>query len=76
MSEAVENVTENTGTEKQEETKAEKFVRLDKYLINKAIDAIGKLENLANKSDMFNKNISKEYVEKHLIITYKNVKCY
>ncbi len=51
MSEAVENVTENTAVkEKQEETKAEKFVRLGEYRMNKAIDAIGRLENLANKS--------------------------
>lgn len=51
MSEAVENVTENTAVAgKQEETKAEKFVRLGEYRINKAIDAIGRLENLANKS--------------------------
>ena len=50
MSEAVENVTENTVVEKQEETKAEKFVRLGEYRMNKAIDTIGRLENLANKS--------------------------
>lgn len=51
MSEAVENETENTAVkEKQEETKAEKFVRLGEYRMNKAIDAIGRLENLANKS--------------------------
>lgn len=45
MSEAMENVTT-----KAEETKAEKFVRLGEYRINKAIDAIGRLENLANRS--------------------------
>ena len=50
MSETVENVTENTVAEKKEETKAEKFVRLGEYRMNKAIDAIGRLENLANKS--------------------------
>ena len=45
MSEAVENVTENTEVkEKQEETKAEKFVRLGEYRMNKAIDAIGRSE--------------------------------
>lgn len=32
------------------ETKAEKFIRLGEYRINKAIDAIGRLENLSNKS--------------------------
>ena len=50
MSEELENVTENTVAEKKEETKAEKFVRLGEYRMNKAIDAIGRLENLANKS--------------------------
>lgn len=50
MSEAMENVTVNTPAEKAEETKAEKFIRLGEYRINKAIDAIGRLENLANKS--------------------------
>lgn len=50
MSEAMENVTVNTPAEKAEETKAEKFIRLGEYRMNKAIDAIGRLENLANKS--------------------------
>ena len=45
MSEAMENVTAKT-----EETKAEKFVRLGEYRINKVIDAIGRIENLANRS--------------------------
>ena len=51
MNEAVENVTENTEvTSKQEETKEEKFIRLGEYRMNKAMDAIGRLEHLANKS--------------------------
>ena len=51
MSDAVENVTGSTAVkEKQEETKAEKFIRLGEYRMNKAIDAISRLENLANKS--------------------------
>lgn len=53
MSEVMENATVNTPAEKAEETKAEKFIRLGEYRINKAIDAIdaiGRLENLANKS--------------------------
>lgn len=51
MNEAVENVTDNTEvTSKQEETKAEKFIRLGEYRMNKAMDAIGRLEHLANKS--------------------------
>ena len=47
MNEAVENVTENTEvTSKQEETKAEKFIRLGEYRMNKAMDAIGRLSIL------------------------------
>ena len=45
MSEAMENVTVNAPAEK-----AEKFIRLGEYRINKVIDAIGRLENLSNKS--------------------------
>ena len=50
MSEAMENVTENTSAGKAEETKAEKFIRIGEYRINKAIDAIGRIENLSNMS--------------------------
>ena len=50
MSEAMENAAVNTPAEKAEETKAEKFIRLGEYRMNKAIDAIGRIENLANKS--------------------------
>ena len=50
MSEAMENVTVNAPAEKTGETKAEKFVRLGEYRMNKAIDAIGRIENLANRS--------------------------
>ena len=50
MGEAMENVTENTPAGKPEETKAEKFIRLGEYRINKAIDAIGRIENLSNRS--------------------------
>ena len=49
MSENMENVTVNN-TEKANETKADKFVRLGEYRMNKVIDAIGRLEHLANKS--------------------------
>lgn len=48
MSEVMENVTENAA--KAEETKAEKFIRLGEYRMNKAMDAIGRIENLANRS--------------------------
>ncbi len=50
MSEIMENATGNTPAEKAGETKSEKFIRLGEYRINKAIDAIGRIENLANKS--------------------------
>ena len=50
MSEVMENVTENTSAEKAGETKAEKFIRLGEYRMNKAIDTIGRIENLANRS--------------------------
>ena len=57
MNEAMENATVNTDvmqdTEpaaKANETKAEKFIRLGEYRMNKAMDAIGRLENLANRS--------------------------
>ena len=35
---------------KANETKAEKFIRLGEYRMNKAIDAIGRLEHLVNRS--------------------------
>jgi len=35
---------------KDNETKAEKFIRIGEYRMNKAVDAIGRLENLANRS--------------------------
>ena len=51
MNEVNENVTVNgAGTQDEEpaaknnETKAEKFIRLGEYRMNKAIDAIGRLE--------------------------------
>ncbi len=50
MSEIMENATESIPAEKTGETKAEKFVRLGEYRMNKAIDAIGRIENLANRS--------------------------
>ena len=50
MNETMENVIENTSAEKAAETKAEKFIRLGEYRMNKVIDAIGRIENLANRS--------------------------
>lgn len=43
-------VQATVSTAKAGETKAEKFIRIGEYRMNKAIDAIGRLENLANKS--------------------------
>ena len=57
MNEVNENVTVNgAGTQDEEpaaknnETKAEKFIRLGEYRMNKAIDAIGRLEHLAKRT--------------------------
>ncbi len=57
MSETMENAALNSGeiadrtpAAKAEETKADKFIRLGEYRMNKAIDAIGRIENLANRS--------------------------
>ena len=50
MSGIMENAAVNVSAEKAEETKAEKFIRLGEYRINKAIDAIGRIENLSNRS--------------------------
>ncbi len=50
MSGIMKNATVNVPAEKAEETKAEKFIRLGEYRMNKAIDAIGRIENLANRS--------------------------
>lgn len=35
---------------KENETKVEKFIRIGEYRMNKAVDALGRLENLANCS--------------------------
>ena len=55
MNEVNENVTVNgAGTQDKEpaaknnESKEEKFIRLGEYRMNKVIDAIGRLEHLAN----------------------------
>lgn len=55
MCEVSENVIEN----KKTESRAEKFVRVGEYRMNKALDAIGRLENLANRS-------SYEYTEEQV----------
>lgn len=57
MNEEMKNVTVNNAevqdaepAAKANETKAEKFIRLGEYRMNKAIDVLGRLEHLANRS--------------------------
>ena len=66
MSEVNENVTVNgAGTQDEEpaaknnETKAEKFIRLGEYRMNKAIDAIGRLEHMQSKEEIRNEIVRK-----------------
>jgi hypothetical protein len=40
----------NTETAKENETKAEKFIRLGEHRVNKVMNALGQLEHLANHS--------------------------
>ena len=45
------DVTKNVAVDiVAQETKTEKFIRIGEYRMNKALDAIGRLENLANRS--------------------------
>lgn len=41
---------EETKKAPDNESRADKFVRLGEYRVNKVIDAIGRLENLSNRS--------------------------
>lgn len=50
---------EEVKKEQENESKAEKFVRLGEYRVNKVIEAIGRLENLSNRS-------SYEYTEEQV----------
>ena len=50
---------EETKKVQDNESKAEKFVRLGEYRVNKAIEAIGRIENLSNRS-------SYEYTEEQV----------
>jgi len=47
--EAEENMNEEMNA-KENETRAEKFIRLAEFRMNKAMDAVGRLENLSNRS--------------------------
>lgn len=40
----------NTEAAKENETKAEKFIRLGEHRVNKVMNAIGQLEHLANRN--------------------------
>lgn len=51
--------SKNTKLNQDNETKAEKFIRLGEYRINKAMEAIIRLENLSNRS-------SYEYTERQV----------
>ena len=42
---------EKTKKVQDNESKADKFVRLGEYRVNKVIDAIGRLENLSNRTN-------------------------
>ena len=42
---------EETKKAADNESRADKFVRLGEYRVNKVIDAIGRLENLSNRSN-------------------------
>ncbi len=41
---------EETKKVQDNESKVEKFIRLGEYRVNKAIEAIGRIENLSNRS--------------------------
>ncbi len=49
---------------KENETKAEKFIRIGEYRMNKAVDAIGRLENLANRG-------SYEYTQEQVDVMFQ-----
>ena len=42
---------EETKKVQDNESKADKFIRLGEYRVNKVIDAIGRLENLSNRTN-------------------------
>ena len=52
------------------ESKADKFVRLGEYRVNKVIDAIGRLENLSNRT---NYEYTQEQVEAMFSIMEKRL---
>ena len=61
---------EETKTVQENESKADKFVRLGEYRVNKVIDAIGRLENLSNRA---NYEYTQEQVEAMFAIMEKRL---
>ena len=63
---------EETKKVQDNESKADKFVRLGEYRVNKVIDAIGRLENLSNRT---NYEYTQEQVEAMFSIMEKRQIC-
>ena len=61
---------EETKKVQNNESKADKFVRLGEYRVNKVIDAIGRLENLSNRT---NYEYTQEQVEAMFSIMEKRL---
>lgn len=61
---------EETKNVQENESKADKFVRLGEYRVNKVIDAIGRLENLSNRT---NYEYTQEQVEAMFSIMAKKL---
>lgn len=61
---------EETKKVQDNESKADKFVRLGEYRVNKVIDAIGRLENLSNRT---NYEYTQEQVEAMFSIMEKRL---
>ena len=59
--------TQGEPAAKENETKAEKFIRIGEYRMNKAVDVIGRLENLANRS-------SYEYTQERVLRFWTRMK--
>ena len=58
---------EKTKKVQDNESKADKFVRLGEYRVNKVIDAIGRLENLFNRTNYEYTQVMFSIMEKRLL---------
>lgn len=58
---------EKTKKVQDNESKADKFVRLGEYRVNKVIDAIGRLENLSNRTNYEQVEVMFSIMEKRLL---------